>query len=426
MKERSRHIIKTQSVEISFEELEDSIGIQNRVAEVFYEKVQPAMNALFDEVTGEKSGMTIDRLEIDSGILSKKNWEEEWVDNTIRKLKEELITKTSQPLKEKFVNYEGATDHFFFFLEHGYLPWNCRFGSLMEIEEQVILNTGIVQRLKEFVVTASHVAERLVYSFSQQFRDWLIKQFIGGGMPVSGEVYAVLYSQAQFNNPAFQIAVLQVLASGTKNKDAVRILEKVQQISRPAVSHPHQKKKEDKLKSRLQELQEIKDPESIFIENAGLVILHPFLTQLFQATALIKHNHWSHETAQHIAVNVLEYLVTGKDEAEEFSLPLNKILCGMNTADIVQVVQLDKAVKQECENLLVNVIKYWTVLKNTGTDALREIFLQRNGKLSGMDNGLLLQVEPKPFDILLGSLPWGIGTIKLPWMEDILYTEWVC
>jgi len=44
--------------------------------------------------------------------------------------------------------------------------------------------------------------------------------------------------------------------------------------------------------------------------------------------------------------------------------------------------------------------------------------------LTEVDNGWLLQVEQKPVDVLVNHLPWGIGTIRLPWMQEILYTEW--
>jgi hypothetical protein len=50
--------------------------------------------------------------------------------------------------------------------------------------------------------------------------------------------------------------------------------------------------------------------------------------------------------------------------------------------------------------------------------------MQRNGKLSVVDDGWLMQVEQKAIDVLLNHLPWGIGIIKLPWMNEILYVEW--
>jgi hypothetical protein len=104
---------------------------------------------------------------------------------------------------------------------------------------------------------------------------------------------------------------------------------------------------------------------------------------------------------------------------------LNKILCGLKTEDVLIVGEaLDDSTMAACEELLVQVIGHWTILKNTGTASLRETFLQRNGKLTKTDHGRLLQIEQKGVDVLLNNLPWGIGVIKLPWMGDILYTEW--
>jgi hypothetical protein len=80
--------------------------------------------------------------------------------------------------------------------------------------------------------------------------------------------------------------------------------------------------------------------------------------------------------------------------------------------------------KAACDELLSEVIRHWSQLKNTSIAALRETFLWRNGKLTRTDHGWLLHVERKGVDILLGSLPWGIGTIKLPWTNDKLFVEW--
>lgn len=146
---------------------------------------------------------------------------------------------------------------------------------------------------------------------------------------------------------------------------------------------------------------------------------------LFEQLKLIHENEWIDELAQTKAVLVLDYLVTGNEKAAEFNLMLNKILCGFAINNIIRTdVALDHEAKNECETLLKNVIVHWSALKNTGIDALRETFLQRNGKLSPVDNGWLLTVEQKSTDILLGYLPWGFGVIRLPWMKEIVHTDW--
>jgi hypothetical protein len=80
---------------------------------------------------------------------------------------------------------------------------------------------------------------------------------------------------------------------------------------------------------------------------------------------------------------------------------------------------------KEVDEMLLSLIEYWAVLKNTSIDGLRESFLKRNGKLSRLNDEWLLQVEQKPFDMLVQQLPWSISMIKLPWMTHLLKTEWV-
>jgi hypothetical protein len=157
-----------------------------------------------------------------------------------------------------------------------------------------------------------------------------------------------------------------------------------------------------------------------------MIILHPFLPELFKQFELISEKIWTDKQMQHKAATVLEYLTTGIEAFPEFDLVLNKILCGIDINEvIIPQDELKMEIKSECEHLLNETIKHWSVLKNTSTETLRETFLMRDGKLSRVDNGWLLQVEQKPVDILLSHLPWGIGLIKLPWMNEMLHVEWM-
>ncbi|WP_373396428.1 contractile injection system tape measure protein [Algoriphagus halophilus] len=63
-------------------------------------------------------------------------------------------------------------------------------------------------------------------------------------------------------------------------------------------------------------------------------------------------------------------------------------------------------------------------MKNTSVDGLRETFLQRDGKISRVENGWKLKVERKTVDIQMNKLPWGIGMIKLPWMNEMMFVDW--
>lgn len=179
------------------------------------------------------------------------------------------------------------------------------------------------------------------------------------------------------------------------------------------------------LKKDAKEIKRAEAADPIYVQNAGMVLLHPFLEQLFGTLGLLSQRQWSDELSKHRAVIVLEYLVSGSDEPTEFDLPLNKIFCGIGIDEVLLPTEpLSAEMKKEGDDLLRELIQHWSALKNTGIGALRETFLQRNGKLTRAEKGWLLQVEQKAVDFLLGKLPWGVGVIKSSLMHDMLYVEW--
>jgi hypothetical protein len=179
----------------------------------------------------------------------------------------------------------------------------------------------------------------------------------------------------------------------------------------------------EKIQSDLNEHVDIKD--GIYLDCAGLVLLHPFLPQFFEALGLAADDKLLQPDR---ALCLLHFLATGQLVAPEYALILPKILCNMPLEMPVEAdVELTNAERVEATVLLDTVIRYWDTLRNTSADGLRGNFLVRPGKVSLREDGdWLLQVESKSYDILLDQLPWGIGMIKLPWMQRMLRVEWVC
>ena len=164
----------------------------------------------------------------------------------------------------------------------------------------------------------------------------------------------------------------------------------------------------------------------IYINQAGLVLLHPFLINYFRAVGLVEENAFCNDIAQQTAIYLLHYLATGQISAPEYELVLPKLLCGwpLNEAISPEISPPEEAFA-EAEELLQTVINYWEALKNTSPDGLREGFLQREGKLARTGNQQWkLQVEQVAIDVLLGRLPWGVSMVKLPWMDELLTVEW--
>ena len=163
--------------------------------------------------------------------------------------------------------------------------------------------------------------------------------------------------------------------------------------------------------------------EGIYIKNAGLVLLHPFLSRFFEN---LKISDSDILLQPHKALCLLHFLATGQTTMPEYELVLPKILCQMPfTAPVPLRVPLAESELEEANTLLNAVIGHWGALQNTSTEGLRNTFLLRNGKLTKKEDGdWLLQVEMQSFDILLDQLPWGFSMIKLPCMKQMLWVEW--
>ena len=87
-------------------------------------------------------------------------------------------------------------------------------------------------------------------------------------------------------------------------------------------------------------------------------------------------------------------------------------------------LRISKKEEKLCDELLEAAIQHWSVLKDTPIEGLRETFLIRPGKITASGKNTELWVEQKGVDILLSHLPWSIGMVKTPWMEDFIECNW--
>ncbi|MCA8829711.1 contractile injection system tape measure protein [Hymenobacter pini] len=165
--------------------------------------------------------------------------------------------------------------------------------------------------------------------------------------------------------------------------------------------------------------------ETVYIQNAGLVLLWPFLAMLFERLGYLDGPEFRSEATRQQAALLLQFLATGSTEAHEHELPLNKLLCGVpQPRPLPRELPLTEADQATGESLLKAVIARWEILKNTSVAGLRETFLLRSGKLEWLPERINLTVETKTLDILMDSRPWSISIVKLPWMPEPLYVTW--
>jgi hypothetical protein len=173
------------------------------------------------------------------------------------------------------------------------------------------------------------------------------------------------------------------------------------------------------------EYKKMESGDPVYISNAGLVLVHPYLTRFFKMLNLTEGRIFKDEYSSHKAAHLLQYLVNKNTSAEEHELVLNKLMCGIDlTTPMLRDIEITPEEIDICEGLLEGVIQNWTILKKTSNDNFRSSFLIRQGRLVLESKGWKLKVEEKAYDILVEKLPWSIAMIKMPWMNNIIYVEW--
>lgn len=171
---------------------------------------------------------------------------------------------------------------------------------------------------------------------------------------------------------------------------------------------------------------EFEETDFITVQNAGLVILWPFLQRFFDNMELMEGKAFHDEVTRSKAACTLQYLTgMGEEEIFEGQLPLNKVLCGIPLEDTVEVVALSPEEKKMAEGLLQSAITRGPHWKNLTLEGFRSSYLRREGSLRMKEGHWLLQVEKETYDITLEKLPWGFTVVKLPWMQAPLMVEWV-
>ena len=161
------------------------------------------------------------------------------------------------------------------------------------------------------------------------------------------------------------------------------------------------------------------------VENGGLIILHPFFKHFFTVIKVIDQHGMIMTGNRDLAVQALHFLATGQENSLEGNMIFEKFLCGIPLKMPVQRQSLlTPEIRKEAEIMLKETIKNWPALKNTSPDGLRQMFLQREGKLLQDGKKYKLLMERKPQDALLDKLEWSISIVKLSLRKELLFVEW--
>lgn len=180
------------------------------------------------------------------------------------------------------------------------------------------------------------------------------------------------------------------------------------------------------------EIQQIEDRikedkmQRVVVSNAGLVLFSSFFPTLFSKLQLTVNNAFTNIDAQYKAIYVLQYLVCGDRRYEEHELVLNKLICGFDLyKPLPGDIFLTDDDKLVVSGMLNFFLSQWEQMQNTSIEGFRASFLARDGYVYAGDNGWVLKIENRPYDVLLQTFPWPYSTVKYTWMKDIIFVEWL-
>jgi len=472
-----KNIIRKEMLVFRYNGNTNGLALHQKVTEWCHHTLNPAIGQLLSMYEQTNEVIQIDSIDLSIDIENSADWEiglNEKIEQQFDKILQEKISRRSNAngTKASLVNFQ---EMFRYYLRHGLLPWQSVITNKSGFESALRewLSNSSSEDLKLLLVSIRGENENVVLRLTNLLNDHDFEKFVADA--IDGSIAniellmndAILIShniQNEKSNLLFSLRkkiieglVLQPSEDSISHalKEWLRVLSKTVggqlekivagKISSPLVKSIITKMEKEDLDNKStasktafsgptaeNAIKDVKDSgkelmkdlsEGIFISNAGAVIIAPFLHTLFSKTGLLIENKFSNESA---ALSLLHYCITGNTHPAEFELLLPKILCGENPSkDVFIPSVLDIKMLKEADEMLVSAIEHWSILKNTSVNGLRDSFLQRNGKLTFNNDTWLLQVEQRPYDMLLQHLPWNISMIKLPWMQYLLKTEWI-
>lgn len=460
------HIINKQLFEFECEQKEHAFSIQQKMSYEVQDRIAKAIDRVCCELADNEVNYQIPLLEIDLGEISFDRLEEEIVPAFEKAFYEKLSGIATLESAKGFVKVpkqESSLAVAKTFLLTGRLPWYVgKPGSNLLADLFSVLFAENREALKRLILS-NLSSQRFIERLASQVDDDHLNDIIDL-LEINPELLLFIEKSVfelidqdlkddriQVRRIAleFTLKLISVEFKFTAVEEFIEQIKKLldgkgmlseriqEQKALHAIQTPEQMLQLFKKETvRVEEFKRIhsdnmqKEDEPVeaskfYISNAGLVLIANFLPLFFNELQLLENGAFTSKQNQVRAVFLLNYLCTAVETVPEYILPLNKILCGLGLEEpLPSMIALNEREKNECHDLIGEIIRNWQKLGNTSVDAFRDSFLNRDGILSFENNGWKLQVERKGYDILLESLPWSFVLIKLGWMDEIITTEW--
>lgn len=444
-----KNIIKKVQIGVNTPSLAHGMQLKDGLGDYFKEEILPEIDQYFFSI-GTKKAETLQFETISLEISISENDSLNDLKHLITQALKEKIEKDRNTTEKENLKtrtpLQKETEAFFYFLENGTLPWwHTAEPQMWEaLFGESPYNIETTKNLKK-LLEKQGVRQRLVFQFDDRNLFKIVNSFLNNKRTHNWEKPI---------SPAYRNRFWEAILRYCLDKDETGVAEKFQQIPTEYLSEALQLAKEnfgldsaeiskhikdaavenkltfntDNIQNpipfKTEETEAQSSADGFLIQNAGLILLHPFLKMFFERMGFLSGNTIKPEKIDE-AVHLLHYLATGKEQAYEYQLIFEKFLCHVPLHHPVnRHIELTKEEKLACEILLQSVLNHWSALKSKSTAILQNEFLQREGKLTISAEKQQLFIQRKTQDILLDKLPWNVHLIKIPWKEKILFVDW--
>jgi hypothetical protein len=454
-----KHLVNQLRIEIHCPSEEQALQLRHNFGLMLQQQVEVAIDRVCSQYISEDEWIRLDKLELDLGTFSSHTFYQTFTAVFTGKFEEALVRKiASIPEDERRESiHRSQAELLQHFLLAGITPWWT--------DDQIVdINAMVTEQVQHHPVQFRSFLQR--NRFNKNLWRRIILQLnpnarykIISALPEFMQVLEVYktwvdiilkqYNWTEWNQDRADILLADIVLEHVPVLSDANNLTGIQHIFEKNILHIFSNVSQNDLQNIVHALPAI-DARSTsalaaiantdvnlpaadtmpvtekYISNyAGAVLLAQFLRPFFQKLDLLEGVSWRDKAAQYRGVQLIRFLCTGEQYTPEYSLVLEKLLCGI---PIEEPVPLDASLQQheldEALVLLQAIIEHWQALRNTSIEGLRNSFLARGGSLSRSDGHWLLQVERKTMDVLLEKLPWGYTTITLPWNNYLIYVEW--
>lgn len=479
---KEEHIIQKVFVEITVNNKEKAFSIKDDINSFLSIDVFPEIEKYINTLEYKLAGHTlqIPRLELNLDVKNS-SLNAELKDKIVQLFSEELseITDPAISINEKtesdpkaylINNQEKIFQAFIYFLENGCMPWwnpvrkgiafldSPVFDSLISadhfqrdiapilvkksVQDRIInqlsneqiaqlclaalknkelkldLSAEIIRHLSKLNPTDRAIVWRLVLNMVSEYVHRSNKNIQGYLFEQISKIEQATLVQGKSSSQNWQV-ITQIFPFIKEKKIPERLKNKIIHTSENGPSLAETTHHKNEITHA-----DLSHDNGQYIQNAGLILIHPFIRTLFEYCGLLDpktQDLIDPETGAHL----LHYIATGKTNAPEYDMVFEKFLCNIPANQAInRHIKLSRKHKAEAKNVIESVQHNWNPMRKSSVALLQNEFFQRPGKLVITDYDYTLTVERKAQDILLDKLSWGIGLVKLPWHKKFILVNW--